>query len=137
MFDSCLRLAPNHLLPLAFCVSKRTLRSTREGFFYLLSPLPLPPLHELLPRGPPPRHGKRPYLHPLRSHNSARQTSEPLRPLLLALSIPPRGSSPSPSVKSRDNTLKNPLLLLFRFRFRLFSSVFRVFCILYSLFCTR
>lgn len=128
MFDSCLRLAPNHLLPPPFCVSKRTLRSTREGFFYLLLPSSSSPHEVLLPRGPPPpRHGKRPYLHPLRSHNSARQTSEPLRPLLL--SIPP------PSlVKSRDNALKNSRFFsYFRSGFSFLLS--RVLRILYSLFC--
>lgn len=130
MFDSCLRLAPNHLLPLAFCVSKRTLRSTREGFFYLLSLRLLPArpfFHEALFQQP--RHGKRPYLHPLRSHNSARQTSEPLRPLLLALSI----LLPPPPSKSRDNALKNPLLLLFPFRLFSFACFsYFIFVILRS-----
>lgn len=130
MFDSCLRLAPNHLLPLAFCVSKRTLRSTREGFFYLLSLRLLPArpfFHEALFQQP--RHGKRPYLHPLRSHNSARQTSEPLRPLLLRFPF----FFPLP--------LRNLEITLLKIRsFSYFRSGFflsRVFRILYSSFCVR
>lgn len=39
MFDSCLRLAPNHLLRrLVFCVSKRTLGSTRASVSFISSP---------------------------------------------------------------------------------------------------
>lgn len=121
MFDSCLRLAPNHLLPLAFCVSKRTLRSTREGFFYLLSP-PVPSSTRPFSQ---PRHGKGPYLHRCAPITLPDKLANPfLRPSSSSSSrASPSSVLPPPPVKSRDNALKNPFFLPY-FEFRFFSFLY-------------